>query len=104
MRILIMGDSTMQQNFASTYPQVGWPQALPLFLNNKVEILNFARECNKYIDTTTPWAIAKDESKLDLLKTILYNLAESIRFIATMLLPIIPQTAKKILNQILKNY
>lgn len=43
MRILIMGDSTMQQNFASTYPQVGWPQALPLFLNNKVEILNFAR-------------------------------------------------------------
>ena len=43
MRILIMGDSTMQQNFASTYPQVGWPQALPLFLNEKVEILNFAR-------------------------------------------------------------
>ena len=43
MRILIMGDSTMQQNYASTYPQVGWPQALPLFLNSKVEILNFAR-------------------------------------------------------------
>ena len=43
MRILIMGDSTMQQNFASTYPQVGWPQALPLFLNDKVSILNFAR-------------------------------------------------------------
>ena len=43
MRILIMGDSTMQQNYASTYPQVGWPQALPLFLNDKVQIINFAR-------------------------------------------------------------
>ena len=43
MRILIMGDSTMQQNYASTYPQVGWVQALPLFLNKHVEILNFAR-------------------------------------------------------------
>jgi lysophospholipase L1-like esterase len=38
-----MGDSTMQQNYASTYPQVGWPQALPLFLNDEVEIFNFAR-------------------------------------------------------------
>lgn len=38
-----MGDSTMQQNYASTYPQVGWPQALPLFFNVEVEMLNFAR-------------------------------------------------------------
>jgi lysophospholipase L1-like esterase len=38
-----MGDSTMQHNYASTYPQVGWPQALPLFFNDEVEILNFAR-------------------------------------------------------------
>lgn len=43
MRILIMGDSTMQQNYADTYPQVGWPQALPLFLDKHVEIHNFAR-------------------------------------------------------------
>lgn len=42
-RLLFMGDSTMQQNFEDTFPQVGWPQALPLFLRpNVVSILNFA--------------------------------------------------------------
>ena len=64
------------------------------------QILNFARECNKYIDQTTPWILAKDETKQELLKNILYDLAESIRFIAVMFLPIIPQTAEKILKQI----
>ncbi len=64
------------------------------------EILNFARECNKNIDETMPWVIAKDESKIETLKEILYVLAESIRFIGIMLLPIIPDTATKILEQI----
>ena len=64
------------------------------------EILNFARECNKNIDETMPWVIAKDENKVETLKEILYVLAESIRFIGIMLLPIIPDTAAKILQHI----
>ncbi len=64
------------------------------------KILKFARECNKYIDETTPWVIAKDETKKEELKEILFNLIESIRFITVMLKPIIPQTAEEILKQI----
>lgn len=43
MRIILMGDSTMQYNDATTYPQVGWGQMLTLFFNNKVKIYNFAK-------------------------------------------------------------
>ena len=43
MRIILFGDSTMQYNDASTYPQTGWGQMLPLFFNKEVEILNFAK-------------------------------------------------------------
>ncbi|MBQ7799155.1 MAG: methionine--tRNA ligase [Oscillospiraceae bacterium] len=63
-------------------------------------IISLARRCNKYIDETMPWALAKDEGKQDRLKTVLYNLTESIRFIAVLIAPFLPQTAEEILRQL----
>lgn len=62
-------------------------------------ILNLAKRSNKYIDETTPWSLAKDESKLSRLGTVLYNLLESIRFIAVLLSPFMPETSEKIFAQ-----
>ena len=64
------------------------------------EVIALARRSNKYIDETLPWALAKDESQRDRLSTVLYNLVESIRFLAVLLQPIIPETAEKIFAQI----
>ncbi len=64
------------------------------------EIMNLARRSNKYIDETMPWALAKDEEKKARLGGVLYNLLESIRFIAVLLQPFMPETAKSIFNQI----
>ena len=65
-----------------------------------IEIWELVRRSNKYIDETMPWALAKDEKKIDRLKTVLYNLVESIRYIAVMLTPIMPSTSEKIFDQI----
>jgi len=64
------------------------------------EVVNLAKRSNKYIDETAPWALAKYESKKQRLGTVLYNLIESIRFIATELEPYMPSTSKEILRQI----
>lgn len=58
------------------------------------------RRTNKYIDETMPWALAKEESKKDELDTVLYNLCESIRIIATLINPIMNETANKIYEQL----
>lgn len=63
-------------------------------------IITLARRANKYIDETMPWALAKDENKKDRLATVLYNLLESIRFLAVLLKPIIPDTSAKIFEQL----
>jgi len=63
-------------------------------------VMNLARRCNKYIDETMPWALAKDEEKKDRLKTVLYNLIEAIRFIGILISPFMPETGEKILTQI----
>ncbi len=63
-------------------------------------IFTLLRRTNKYIDETMPWALAKDETKTDRLATVLYNLIESIRFSAVALIPFMPSTANKILDQI----
>lgn len=63
-------------------------------------IFTLAKRCNKYIDETTPWALAKDEEKKARLGTVLYNLLESIRFIAVLLSPFMPETSDKILAQL----
>ena len=70
-------------------------------------IFALAKRCNKYIDETTPWSLAKDESKKARLGTVLYNLLESIRFTAVLLSPFLPDTADKIfaqLNTDIKDY
>ena len=64
------------------------------------EVLNCLRATNKYIDDTTPWVLAKDETKQDRLKTVLYNLIESIRICTVYLQAFIPETTEKIFNQI----
>ena len=63
-------------------------------------IFDIFRRCNKYIDETMPWVLAKDESKQDRLSTVLYNLIESIRYGAVLLQAFMPDTAESIFNQI----
>ena len=64
------------------------------------EIFGLFKRCNKYIDETMPWALAKDEAKKDRLATVLYNLVESIVIGASLLEPFMPSTAKKIAEQL----
>lgn len=63
-------------------------------------IFDIFRRCNKYIDETTPWILAKDESKKDRLATVLYNLLESIRHGAVLLQAFLPDTANSVFNQL----
>ena len=64
------------------------------------EIFNLFKRCNKYIDETMPWALAKEEEKKDRLETVLYNLLESIKAGARQLEPFMPETSEKILAQL----
>ena len=64
------------------------------------EILTLFKRCNKYIDETMPWALAKEEDKQGRLATVLYNLIEGITIGASLLEPFMPETSKKILAQI----
>lgn len=63
------------------------------------EIFNIFKRCNKYIDETMPWALAKEEDKKGRLATVLYNLTEGITIGATLLAPFMPETSQKILSQ-----
>ena len=63
-------------------------------------IVALAKRCNKYIDETMPWALAKDEEKKARLGTVLYNLLEGIRYIAILLSPFMPETSDKIMEQL----
>lgn len=64
------------------------------------EIFTLFKRCNKYIDETMPWALAKDEAKKDRLATVLYNLVESISIGATLLESFMPETSDKVLAQL----
>jgi len=64
------------------------------------EIFNIFRRCNKYIDETTPWTLAKEEDKKDRLATVLYNLTEAITIGASLLTSFMPETSEKILAQL----
>ena len=64
------------------------------------EIFALFKRCNKYIDETEPWVLAKDEANMDRLSTVLYNLVESIATGASLLEPFMPATAKKIVQQL----
>ena len=64
------------------------------------EIFGIFRRCNKYIDETMPWALAKDKDKKDRLATVLYNLVEAITIGASLLESFMPETSEKILSQL----
>ena len=64
------------------------------------EIFAIFKRCNKYIDETEPWVLAKDEAKADRLSTVLYNLVEGIMIGASLLEPFMPETAQKIAAQL----
>jgi methionyl-tRNA synthetase len=64
------------------------------------EIFNVFKRCNKYIDETEPWVLAKDEAQADRLSTVLYNLVEGITIGATLLKSFMPSTTEKILAQL----
>ncbi len=63
-------------------------------------IMTLAKRCNKYIDETAPWLLAKDEAQKDRLETVLYNLLECIRKLAVMLTPFIPAACDSIADQL----
>lgn len=63
-------------------------------------IMALARTSNKYIDDTTPWVLAKEESTKSRLNDVLYNLLESIRYIAVLISPLMPETSEKIFAQL----
>ncbi len=63
-------------------------------------VVELAKHCNKYIDQTAPWALAKDEAQHDRLREVLYHLAEGIRLIALLLAPVMPSTCAEILKQL----
>ena len=70
-----------------------------LKINEALEsIFEVLRKCNKYIDDTTPWVLAKEEDKKDRLETVIYNLLESIRVCSIILQAFIPSTSEKIFN------
>ena len=64
------------------------------------EVINLFKRCNKYIDETEPWVLAKDETKADRLKTVMYNLTEGINIGAALLKAFMPETSEKILAEI----
>jgi methionyl-tRNA synthetase len=67
------------------------------------EIWTLIRRANKYIDETTPWILAKDESKKERLGTVLYNLAETLRFTSVLISSFLPQTSEKMNEQLSVN-
>ena len=68
------------------------------------EIFTLFKRCNKYIDETMPWVLAKDEASRGRLETVLYNLVESITIGAVLLKSFMPETAEKILKQLNKKF
>ncbi len=70
-------------------------------VNASIEaIVELARRCNKYIDETTPWELAKSNESNNRLKTVIYNLLEAIRYIAVLLQPFLPDTSEKMFYQL----
>ncbi len=63
-------------------------------------VINLAKRCNKYIDETTPWVLAKSDETKERLGTVLYNLLEAIRYVAVLLSPFMPDTSKAIFEQL----
>lgn len=104
-RLPAMGDSQEIDQTLSNHAL-----ALPALVEKQMDALQFSLalqeiwkivgECNKYIDTTQPWVLGKSEETLPRLKTVLYTLAECVRFIAVLITPFMPSTPARIFEQL----
>ncbi len=93
-------DADLFQILTDTYTRVSQKMDELRVADAITEIFVLFKRCNKYIDETMPWALAKDESRQDRLATVLYNLLNGILAGASLLEPYMPETAQKIADQI----
>ena len=93
-------DGDLKAVVTGAYAKVKERMAQLRVADSLTEIFGIFKRCNKYIDETEPWILAKDEAKADRLSTVLYNLVEGICIGASLLEPYMPQTAEKIAAQL----
>ena len=93
-------DADMEQTVTAAYGKVVAKMADLRVADALTEIFAVFKRCNKYIDETEPWVLAKDEAKADRLATVLYHLVEGINMGASLLAPFMPETAEKIAVQL----
>ena len=93
-------DADLKAVVTGTYDKVKEKMSILRVADAITEIFGIFKRCNKYIDETEPWVLAKDEAKSDRLSTVLYNLVESITIGASLLQPYMPETAEKIVKQL----
>ncbi len=93
-------DDDLKAVVTGTYAKVSAKMEQLRVADAITEIFNLFKRCNKYIDETAPWTLAKDPANSDRLATVLYNLIESITIGAALLHPFLPGTAEKIANQL----
>lgn len=93
-------DEDLKKTIIGVYPKVCAKMEELRVADALTEIFAIFKRCNKYIDETEPWILAKEEAKADRLSTVLYNLIEGISIGASLLEPFMPATAQKIADQI----
>ncbi len=93
-------DEDLKKTVTGTYARVVDCMSTLRVADALTEIFGIFKRCNKYIDETEPWVLAKDEGKADRLATVLYNLVEGIVIGASLLQPFMPETAEKIAAQL----
>ena len=93
-------DASLRQTIADAYGKVGKKMDELRVADAITEIFGIFKRCNKYIDETMPWALAKDEAQEGRLATVMYNLLNGILAGASLLAPFLPETAEKIAQQI----
>ncbi len=93
-------DEDLKQTVTGAYTKVVSKMDTLRVADALTEIFGIFKRCNKYIDETEPWVLAKDEAKADRLSTVLYNLVEGIVIGASLLAPFMPETAEKIAAQL----
>ncbi len=93
-------DAELKAVAIGTYDKVAAKMAQLRVADALTEIFNLFKRCNKYIDETEPWVLAKDAAKKDRLATVLYNLVEGISIGAGLLDPFMPETAQRIMRQL----
>ena len=93
-------DEDLKKTVTGTYAKVAEKMECLRIADALTEIFGIFKRCNKYIDETEPWVLAKDEAKSGRLATVMYNLVEGIAIGASLLEPYMPETAEKIAAQL----